>query len=31
MAFVNPWAYYNPKDSVLAPNFFTLKTKNKDI
>ena len=21
MAFVNPWAYYDPKDSVLAPNF----------
>lgn len=23
MAFVNPWAYYDPKDSILAPNFYS--------
>ena len=23
MAFVNPWAYYDPKDSVLAPNYHS--------
>lgn len=29
MAFVNPWAYYNPKDSVLAPNFFYTKDEEQ--
>lgn len=29
MAFVNPWAYYDPKDSILAPNSFYTKDEKQ--
>lgn len=29
MTFVNPWAYYDPKDSILAPTHYP-RPKNKE-